>query len=377
MKKLIFIDIEPLTPRRVAIFKIEELRDLGFEIEYWDMSQYFDPGKKLADTLEAQYVRYIRTIAELHQVLEQEDTTQVIFSCEVPGDRIRSHRFFRTMKRHNTIRVRIDLYATAALANTLTLAEKLRHATFAKIIKSLITRIEVIIWALYRRMTGLKLYHYLIRSGQGPHTDVHINHPDWELYNETHKNPPLITEPYALFLDEFYPLHPDIKYHNRGEQTGGVEQYQSSLRRFFDTFEQQCHLHVVVAAHPKAEYAAGTFGSGREIIKYRSAQLVKDAAAVFMHNTASVAFAIMNDRPLALITNDSYNRQITMRIAQQRLAKTLGLKIYNLDHCDLGNINPQRINPDVRNNYIYSYLTSPGIEETPNIEILDTFFCNL
>ncbi len=255
----------------------------------------------------------------------------------------------------------------------MTLREKLRHATLRKVLKSLINRTESIVWALYRRLSGLHLYRYYISSGNNPCIDVHINHPDWELYRQMRSEPSLINNPYALFLDEFYPLHPDTQYHNRGEKTGDVKTYQSSLCRFFDHLE----IPIVIAAHPKAEYSPDTFGSGREIIKYRSAQLVSHAEAVFMHNTASAAFVIMNDRPLALITNDSYNRQTTLRIAQQRLAKILDLEIYNIDQCDPTNIKLRHIDDEIRRNYIYSYLTTPQVENTPNIEILDKFFRSL
>ncbi len=108
MKKLIFIDVEPLTPRRIEIFQIDALLARGFQVAYWDISQYFDPGKRLADTLSRPYVQHITSLAELRQALNGEQIDQCLFSCEVPGDRISSLGFFRVMERYGTLRIRIE-----------------------------------------------------------------------------------------------------------------------------------------------------------------------------------------------------------------------------------------------------------------------------
>ena len=51
MKDIVIIDHEPLTVRKKEAWHIEELRQAGLNVCFWDVSGYIHPGMSIADTL--------------------------------------------------------------------------------------------------------------------------------------------------------------------------------------------------------------------------------------------------------------------------------------------------------------------------------------
>lgn len=106
------------------------------------------------------------------------------------------------------------------------------------------------------------------------------------------------TERIAVFLDDFLPLHPDFALNGRSSVS--PELYYTQLRRFFAAAEEQWDVRFVIAAHPRSSYSDNPFG-GREIVRARTAELVRDAVVVAAHGSTSVAFAIIYAKPICLL----------------------------------------------------------------------------
>ena len=56
------------------------------------------------------------------------------------------------------------------------------------------------------------------------------------------------------------------------------------------------------------------------------------------------------------------------------LAKTLDKKIYNIDKDNLQLIKIEKIDPNIRRKYIYTYLTSLETKDKTNFDILNCIF---
>lgn len=375
MNNIVIIDHEPLSIRRQRIFGIEELIQVGFNVEHWDMSSFFYPGMQIVDTLQTDYSIQLSSLDALQARLQTIDIPQTLFIVEA-FDRWPNRCFFRLLSDNGCYMIRLELYATATL-DELPLWHKILVSTPKQAVGGIWHLIQQYRYEHYKRAHRINGYNLSIRSGRKQPADVYINHPDWEAYQQARQTIPAKPSghKYVVFLDEFFPLHPDCQYFLK-QAPGNAKVYHDSLNRFFDRLEEQYGAKVIIAAHPKATYVSETFGE-REIVKYRTVELVRDAEWVIMHSSAAFSFAVMFDKPLMLITTDGYTRTRTQYRHLLRLSRLTGLAPINIDRSNPETWIPHQIPKEVRNRYIYDYLTSPGIENQNTIDILTDLFRSL
>lgn len=373
MKRIIIIDHEPLTVRRQQIFHMEEFLAAGFELEHWDMSQYFHPGMTLPNTLRKPYGYTLNSIEELEKRLRKQPVDQTLFIVEL-FNRWCNRSVFRLLSRYGCFTVKLELYSTATL-DELPLWQKIRLSSLKQIVYGVGHRIEEAAYGLYQRCYHFTPYRYVIRSGCKFPADLYINHPDWEQYMAVRDEVSEPQKPYAVFLDEYFPLHPDLRYFLGQDGSGAVE-YQRSMNRFFEQVEQRYGVEVVIAAHPKSDYDEQTF-QGRRIVKYQTVSLVRDSSLVLMHSSAAFSFAVMFDKPLTLLTTRGYRHSRHQYQHLERLSRMSGLRIVDVDGDVDWSAVGCRVPESVRERYIYDYLTAPGIEQLTTFEVLCKAFHTL
>ena len=110
---------------------------------------------------------------------------------------------------------------------------------------------------------------------------------------------------YAVFLDQNAPAHPDYGFHgNKPPVT--QKNYYSSLNKFFDDFEKQTGLEVIIAGHPRSEVRDGRFWCGRNFVLKKTPQLVREAELVFVHYSTAISFAVMWRKPIVQLVTGEY-----------------------------------------------------------------------
>lgn len=367
MKKIIIIDHEPLSIRRKNIFYIDELLNSGFSVEFWDCSQYFHKGMLIVDSLCEKYIRKFDTFISISMELKTVDVDNTIFIIEV-FDNWDNRKFFRLLADHHCYMVRQEMYATATLEE-ISILNKISRMSLLQFLDVCRNRINMQLYKYYKCYYHI-YYDLKISSGNALDIDVHINHPDWELYKENKDEPTLIKTSYALFIDEFFPLHPDLIFFLH-QQKGDASHYWQLLNQFFRDIEKKYNMEVIIAVHPKSNYDSDSF-EGRTKIKYHTTELVRNAQMVFMHSSAALSFVMMFNKPLMLIATNDYMANRMLGDNLLRISHLTGLPIYNIEESN--EINVQHLPICVRDTYIYNYLTSPGIENRQNIDILfDTY----
>ena len=129
-----------------------------------------------------------------------------------------------------------------------------------------------------------------------------------------------------VFLDEFVPFHPD----NIGRQVSDCEpnKYYESLNKIFGQFETNFKTSIVIAAHPRAEYKDNPF-DGREIVFGNTAELVSNSAAVMIHASTAVSFAILNSKPIISLISSLYSEYYKSSILDMSLST--GSYLYDID----------------------------------------------
>lgn len=366
-KNIVLIDHEPFTKRRKRIFYINELIELGYHIEVWDLSQLIFPGMHLADEITESYLLKINSIKTLESKLQNCDIDDTVFFIECLST-WQNRKIFHLLAQYNCITIRMDLYANTTIKVPLwKKIKKLCSNSFFKIVNG---KISAFTTRLYSKMYHIQIPHYYLSSSRFVNRTNKINHPDYELFKFT-DHPSIINQKYIVFLDTYFPYHPDLKYFYNYKINVDVcaERYYGSLNRFFSFLENKYHMPVIIAAHPKSQYQGNEF-EGRLIIKNQTDNLVIHASSVLMQTSNAISYITLANKPVAFIATDASNQFRRYKEATKLIASTLGKHVYNIDKGNFNDIKIDQIEKNKRTNYIYSYLTSKETENKRNIDIL-------
>jgi hypothetical protein len=377
MKNIVIIQHEPLTKRTQKIFYINELLEAGFSIEYWDMSQYFFPGITLVDEVTEPYRFSVDSMEAILGKLQQIGIENTVFIVEV-FDNWNNRRFFKLLKEYECFTIKFELYATAGI--TVGLMKKLIDEDFkgkVRMAKAFLSR------RLYTAYQNINRFHsFDVEISSNPISDclqkVFINHPDYEMARVNESSADLIGTKYAVFIDEYFPLHPDLKHFIKLQSDDEVvHTYLRLMCEFFDTIEQQFDIQVVIAAHPKSTYTSTDFGN-RRVLKYVTGQLIKHAEFAMLHASTSAAYAALYYCPLLVCVTEGYRKK-TLIMHEFAYAQSLIFKapFIQVEQYINATIPTPYIDAEACDNYKYTYLTRPEIEMLENKDILVQYFKQL
>lgn len=375
MKNIVLIDHEPFTRRRKELFYIDEFIRAGFNVQVWDLSRLISPGMKLADELEEEYAIKCSQLEDVEDLLQKSDINNTVFILEIYVC-WENRKILKLLSDYHCYSVKIEFYGNIIpISRWENNFSRIVSMEFYPILKNLMLKF---LFYYYNYTNKINIHKKVFSSfGLGFFTD-RINHPDYEKYREITKKQPEKKGRYIVFLDNYFPLHPDFKYFRSVFFTlEDAEAYQASLRRFFSFLEMKYDEPVIIAAHPKADYKGNEFGN-RKIIKYKTAELVAAADLVVCHASNSISYVVLADKPLVIISTNGYESYRLSRLYLRKVAETLGKEVYNLDQIrDFSVCKIEKIQKDIRRKYIYAYLTSSESENKKNVDILAEKFVKL
>lgn len=372
MKSIVLIDHEPFTIRRKELFYVDKLRDFGFNVEIWDISQYVLPGLTLPGEIEDPYLSIIGSILDLKRLISSKKLEDTIFIVEC-WKGWHTKEIFKLLSDKKCLLVRIDLFGNTYVGETI-------RDKFVRLFSSMFWRVirdKVISYAFfcYKKVYHIKDYDRVFASSIYVKRTDSINHPDYENFH-FRSHPPLLDGQYIVFCDNYFPFHPDFKYRWNYNHMPSAEKYVESLNRFFSFIEAKYKMPVVIAAHPKSDYRKDYFGN-RKIMKGVTDNLIINSSMVILHASNSISYAILANRPILMITTDGYN---TLKIEKQRmekLARRIKLPLYNIDKVDMNIVQANVLSSHIRVDYIYSFLTSYASCEVQNINYITSVFNKL
>lgn len=197
---------------------------------------------------------------------------------------------------------------------------------------------------------------------------------DYDLYLEMYPCSPSdinINSNYCVFIDEYFPYHPDFR-------TIGIkspvseENYYPSLNRFFDCIEKMFNIIVIIAAHPRADYNLHpNVYSNRKIIAGKTNYLVRDAKFVIMHSSTAISYAALFKKPIIFtVTNEMianyggiYNELTVV------FARCFGQTPINIDDDYSSLCEIPKINEKLYDKYINEYIKIKGSQDKKIWEI--------
>lgn len=366
MKKFILIDHEPWTLRRKQLF-YDPLEKAGINLTVWDISDWLYPGIFITDGIkDANYLTKIKNEEHFLACLKIENPAKTVIIEEVNRN-WDNRKIFKILSFYNYKTIKFCFYEHCHL--NVTWKDKFKNLTIKKLYNVIKNKFSYCILDIYNKYYNIKKPDRIFSSNISKYCTDNINHPDYESYRFSQpKN--IIDGKYIVFCDIFFPEHPDFLYVSKLKNLSNPIEYRAIMNKFFDYLESKYQLPVVIASHPKADYKGDEWGN-RKIIKYETNNLVANASLVISHVSGSITFALLYKKPIVFVGTNDYFKVPNILYEMDSLAKrTLQLSYYNLDNVDFDSIEIKTINEDIRNKYIFSYLSSHETKDTPNWKTL-------
>ena len=362
MKKLVIIEHEPLTIRLKQIWNIEILLEKGVDVEYWDLSQLIYKGINIPEMVSERYIKKICSISEFKKQLSVVEVKDIVFALEIFVN-WKNRKILRLLRKYKCECVKIDLYANTGVNNYIRQSfwKKITSFNFQKVCNKLL-------FPLYKKMFIGNICRKKLSSSKFSKPNFYINHPDYELFISDVCDPIIKEEKYIVFIDVYYPLHPDLKFYFNVKNVD-VDGYRKIMCDFFSFLEDKYKMKVIIAAHPKSIYTDGDF-NGRKIIKGKTLNLVKHASYVITHESNSLSFIFLANKPFAMVYPETYRNSPFLYNYINNLALFCGKEAYDLNRIDWENIKFTKVSDYIRNYYIENYLSAPEIYLKTNAEII-------
>ncbi len=368
--KVVCINQAPLNPRSKRLSYVDAFLALDVDFEYWDMTGYFNlsPQKVDSQVASAPYVRKLNTLQEVLQAFEEIDCSNSCFFIGVP-ERWENRKFFKLLKDHNCRVLRSD-----PCANTIALKKTWKdYCNFVLSPSKILAFVKRKMLGCYFKRHQI-FYNDVFSSSSLNYSTVKINHPDYDDFYRYLKSSEyeLPAERYAVFYDSYFPKHPDFKLIHKLKVEVDYEKYLKSMNDFFSQVEEKYNLEVVIAAHPSSAYGENDF-EGRKIIKWHTCELTQGAQMIINQSSNSTSFAMLANKPIVFITSDELEKCTYMSRYVAALSSLLGKKKYNIDHCNINDMEFEVVSEDLRSKYIYTYLTDPETETITNEDIYTSY----
>jgi hypothetical protein len=366
LKKIVFIVQEPLTLYSKQIYYIEAYQKAGFCVEYWDLHPFLYPHRDLVDEVNDTYCHRINSLDSFLEHLNSLDINNTIV-IYLAGDVWKLRKVLRLISDKKCRVITINYHANTGIK--LTLFRKLVRLVHidSNIWAKFITEYKKIQYTLYKKKNNMLPFSRYFSTSSA--SNDRINHSDYETYKKLlNESTPLIQEKYIVFIDNYYPIHPDFRDFAKSKPIN-PENYYTSMKHFFDFLEKKYNMPVVIAAHPKAIYLNHEFGN-RKIIKYNTGKLIQHSENVLIHASNSVSYAVLFDKPIAFIKTATMKPLNKYSFFISSLAKTFGKQVFNINKHEFEKFTFSKVSPSIADHYINNYLTSPQTKNKLNQNIL-------
>jgi hypothetical protein len=380
-KKVIFLSYLPLSIGFVKNFYVNELKSNNFDVEYWDISNIYNEGIVFDFEIDHPIVVKINTFSILKNKLSSlnKDQSKIISYITY------NYKVIRLFRLLTTSNVKLGFFyigqfptpLVSSLTNRI-FKSPFKYLNFNKIKSFFLNRISRIS-SFLKKHNYIKEYDFVFYSGESLAsnfncTTIPINFFDYDNYMlaKTKENS-IIKYKYCVFLDEDFVSHPDLKL--LGYKSINSFKYYSLINHFFDKIEKQFNIKVVIAASPKSNYLINPFNN-RDIVKYKTNELVKYSEFVTTSASTSFSYGILYKKPIIFF---SYNEFITngsnYDILSKFYADVLGSTHYVIDD-EINELNVNSVNDKKYEIYKYDYFTSKKSEFKLSSEIVINYLKN-
>jgi hypothetical protein len=369
--RIIYFISSPFNDRDYERFGIELVQKNGYEVEVWDFSPFLNPDrfKNSSDSSRNIFKKYRVFLNVKGAVYQIRNLRNDCFCILLVDFSYKSYRIFHALTK-NTIPYSIQRYnfLTYDLDTSNSYLRKIQTFSFKAILNSIF--IKYIPYS-FIGVGPAKILLFL-----GGKTDlsklkipineetkiVYSHYYDYDLYLKEIQKPLFLDKKKCVYLDSFLPFHPDFGT----KQIIKPEKYYQSLCVFFNFLEQKYRVEIIIAAHPRSDYETRPeYFGGRKIIKGKTAELVRNSGLVICHESASVSFAVLFEKPTIFVTFEGLNGTVTGMMINC-IAGLLDKKPINLDdNLKIDWDKEMIVNKEAYRSYRNKYIKEEGTEELP------------
>lgn len=323
MSQVIFFITSPFCKRDYDRYGIDVFMHNGFDVYVWDIMQTVFPdlqGKVAAvDPIEWDRLRVFKSKQDVITALRYcPDQTIVI---DPQGYSFNTLRIYRALSQFRIAYILTPVCGSPPIFFVRTLNNRLQTLrkifNLKKLMNYIITRLPVsymgVAPAAMVITEGLKCNS--ARPGVTTDTEIIQSHAlDYDIYLRLQHAPPVVDATLlgegktVVFLDNFLPHHTDTLF-SKTKVPVTAQMYYADLNRFFAYLETQHHLKIIIAAHPRANYAdhGKDYFGGRLMIQGKTAELVRAADLILATFSTSLSFVALYRKPVLFITTDELN----------------------------------------------------------------------
>lgn len=358
--KVVIMIASPLTKRWHTSFCMDELANI-FDLEYWNLSGLATPTYEAReeDIISRSYSKRISSRRELRRNLRQLPADTVVLSHIHPNEH--NYKLHKLISSYQKNRVFVDFWGDykpgyddmgfVECPNDVynrqkrSIVKRLKRKYYRNnyVLSSIVNFIRMHNTARFsewRKKENCRLSyevynHYTISTTQGSH--YQINLPDYETYLNIEKSqqPPLVEKDYILWVDSYFPFHPVLSSINPEVDFKGLSNaYFEVMNSFFEKVEKAFNVEVVIAAHPVSNYSCNPF-NGRKVFVNKTAQLVKYSKAVMLHQSYSVFFEILWNKPTCFLYNSYTNMSEYFKNAIKNMSSEYGMPLQNMENMQI------------------------------------------
>lgn len=189
----------------------------------------------------------------------------------------------------------------------------------------------------------------------------------YEEYKAVIPEIPIINGKYILYLDTDLPYHHDLTHDTELENID-PDIYFKKINLLFEKLEKQYDAKVIISAHPKSKYT-NEF-NGREIIKFKTPNLVVNSYGIIAHLGTSIATAVLAQKPIIF----PYYTEMEVKACKGWLKTSSGYANYlQSPFINLDNDNYSidfNLNKSLYSKFIDNFIINRKREEASNIEMI-------
>ncbi|MBI3565964.1 MAG: hypothetical protein HY079_12260 [Elusimicrobia bacterium] len=380
MDRIVFASYVTLTETILRLFPLDDLSRRGFPVEYWDLSALYGASLPAKEVVRP-YTRRFASWPELEAALAGPGAAGTMVVVAVPYE----PRFFRLYRLLSRSAARLGSVISGVLPMPApTGLDRVRQDARllldpARVAHFLLKRAAL----AARRMGAVRGFDAVFAAGAAAREEaghapvVPVNAGDYDDWLE-HKDddPRLVEGRYAVYLDQYATAHPDFALLGV-KRLIDPDRYHALLDAFFTRLERRHGVEVVIAAHPKADYARNPFG-GRLILRSSTRALVRRCEFALATISTSLGFAVLDRKPLVFFTTEEMMeryRPLRHDVAPFHFARALGRTCRILDRDEGAEIEP--VDAALYDDYKYRYLVSRETEGRLSRDAYREYFCSL
>ena len=326
------------------------------------------------NSLEREYIKFIRKIDQLDQ--EVASNAKAVFIVLLPKI-WKYKKIFNTLSLHRAKTVAIQWGAMPKPAGYSGYELLGLLASPGSLVSKIYNRLFESLLMLNKPWNKYDAVFYSGKEAEPSkkitNSSISIAIPDYDQYRQKLSAPRLLKKEYIVFLDIYLPYHSDLQL-NRMKYIDS-DRYYYEMNQFFSIMEKKYDAHVVIAAHPKANYLDEY--QGREIFSDSTQELCKDAKLVVAHISTSISYAVLNKKPILLVYTDEMERAYSLNLMRRMhsLSAYLGISNLNISKVkSMENIEINAINRDSYKSYVTDFIYHHHNE---NMESSDIFLAAL